>query len=69
MALVIKDRQNRELLQDAETRTRTAPSAFPEILSTHLAAATVALAEKCADMIKEDNKGLEEDSEVKTASW
>lgn len=28
-------------------------SVFPHILSTHLAAATVAVAEKCADMIKE----------------
>lgn len=30
-------------------------SVFPHILSTHLAAATVALAEKCADMIKEEH--------------
>ncbi|KAF8997385.1 GMC oxidoreductase, partial [Cyathus striatus] len=30
-------------------------SIFPQILSTHLAAPTVAIAEKCADMIKEDN--------------
>lgn len=29
-------------------------SVFPHILGTHLAAATVALAEKCADMIKGD---------------
>ena len=36
-------------------------SAFPRILSTHLAAPTVALAEKCADMIKEDNRGRRED--------
>ena len=36
-------------------------SAFPRILSTHLAAPTVALAEKCADMIKEDNRALKED--------
>ncbi|KAI0721777.1 GMC oxidoreductase [Fomitopsis betulina] len=35
-------------------------SAFPHILSTHLAAATVALAEKCAGMIKDDNQGLNE---------
>ena len=38
-------------------------SAFPHILSTHLAAATVALAEKCADMIKEDDKGSMSDKE------
>ncbi|OSX60725.1 hypothetical protein POSPLADRAFT_1048097 [Postia placenta MAD-698-R-SB12] len=30
-------------------------SVFPHILSTHLAAATVAVAEKCSDMVKEDN--------------
>ncbi|KZT04394.1 GMC oxidoreductase [Laetiporus sulphureus 93-53] len=30
-------------------------SVFPHILSTHLAAATVAVAEKCADMIKEEH--------------
>ncbi|KAF8993390.1 GMC oxidoreductase [Cyathus striatus] len=30
-------------------------SIFPQILSTHLAAPVVAVAEKCADMIKEDN--------------
>lgn len=40
-------------------------SAFPHILSTHLAAATVALAEKCADMIMEDNRGPKENSEGK----
>lgn len=40
-------------------------SAFPHILSTHLAAATVALAEKCADMIKEDNRGSMSDKEDK----
>ncbi|KAL6304531.1 GMC oxidoreductase [Sparassis latifolia] len=32
-------------------------SVFPDVLSTHLQAATVVVAEKCADMVKEDHKG------------
>lgn len=31
-------------------------SIFPSILSAHLVAATVAVAEKCADMVKEDDR-------------
>lgn len=34
-------------------------SVFPHILSTHLTAATVAVAEKCADMIKQDHSSDE----------